>query len=182
MSDIFTRIEALFAERGEEQYGKERVTQRQHALQCAALAARAGAPDSLIAASLLHDLGHLLQDLGTDVRFRGVDDRHEQRAATWLEEAFADDVVGPVRLHVAAKRFLCATDPGYYELLSPASRTSLALQGGPFTPAQAAAFERAPYARDAALLRRWDDEAKDPTAQPPALQTYRALLERLALP
>jgi [1-hydroxy-2-(trimethylamino)ethyl]phosphonate dioxygenase len=182
MSAIYERIERLFAERGEDQYGKERVTQRQHALQCAALAACAGASPALIVASLLHDVGHLMHDLGTDARARGVDDRHETRAAAWLEESFADDVVGPVRLHVAAKRWLCATDPSYFEVLSPASRISLELQGGPFTPMQAAAFERAPYARDAARLRRWDDEAKDPFAQPPALESYRSLIERLALP
>lgn len=180
MTAVYERIERLFAERGEGQYGKERVTQRAHALQCAALAVRDGASEALVVAALLHDVGHLLHDLGTDARTRGVDDHHETRAAEWLAESFAEDVVAPIRLHVAAKRWLCATDPGYYAILSPASRRSLELQGGPFTPAQAEAFARALHAHDAARLRRWDDEAKDPAAVPPALETYRSLIERLA--
>jgi [1-hydroxy-2-(trimethylamino)ethyl]phosphonate dioxygenase len=181
MSEIFARIERLFAERGEGQYGKERVTQRAHALQCAALAANEGAAEPLVVAALLHDLGHLLHDLGTDARTRGVDDHHETRAAEWLAASFGEDVVVPVRLHVAAKRWLCAADPGYFEILSPASRRSLELQGGPLPPAQAAAVAKAPYALEASRLRRWDDQAKDPAATPPPLDAYRPLIERLAI-
>jgi [1-hydroxy-2-(trimethylamino)ethyl]phosphonate dioxygenase len=180
MTPVFERIAALFAERGEGQYGSERVTQRAHALQCAALAAREGAADALIVAALLHDVGHLVHDLGTDARTRGVDDKHETRAAEWLAGAFGEEVVAPVRLHVAAKRWLCAVDPAYYAILSPASRRSLELQGGPFTAAQAEAFASAQHAEDAAQLRRWDDAAKDPVAVPPPLETYRPLVERLA--
>ena len=181
MSEIFERIERLFAERGEGQYGKERVTQRAHALQCAALAASEGCAEPLVVAALLHDVGHLLHDLGTDARTRGVDDRHETRAAEWLAVWFGEDVVAPVRLHVPAKRWLCVADPAYYEILSPASRRSLKLQGGPFTPEQAAAFSKAPYAVEAASLRRWDDRAKDPAVVPPPLEAYRPLIERLAI-
>jgi phosphonate degradation associated HDIG domain protein len=180
VTPAFERIAALFDERGEGQYGSERVTQRAHALQCASIAAREGATDALIVAALLHDVGHLVHDLGTDARRRGVDDEHEKRAADWLADAFGGEVVAPVRLHVAAKRWLCAVDPAYYEILSPASRRSLELQGGPFTATQAEAFGRAAHAQDAARLRRWDDAAKDPAATPPPLETYRPLVERLA--
>jgi gamma-butyrobetaine dioxygenase len=89
-------------------------------------------------------------------------------------------VTEPVRLHVAAKRYLCATEPGYFARLSPESVRTLALQGGPMTSEQAAAFETLPRARDAVAVRRWDDEAKDPAVTPPAFAYFAPLLQDLA--
>jgi phosphonate degradation associated HDIG domain protein len=152
-------ILALFRLRGGERYG-ERVTQLDHALQCASLAAEAGVADSLVAAALLHDYGHLIDDRGHMAERDGLDGEHEAVGARALGAWFGPDVTEPVALHVAAKRYLCATSPGYLEALSPASRLSLDLQGGAFTPAEAAAFAAQPFADDAVRLRRWDDWGK----------------------
>ena len=151
---------ALFAMHGASEYGGEAVTQEEHALQCAELAAADGAPATLIAAALLHDIGHLLHDLPADAPERGIDDLHEALGGRWLESRFVPAVTEPVRLHVAAKRYLCATEPAYEAALSAPSRVSLGLQGGPFTPDEVAAFEQNPYFRDALRLRRWDDTGK----------------------
>ena len=150
----------LFATHGSSEYGGENVTQEEHALQCAELAAADGAPATLIAAALLHDIGHLLHDLPADAPERGIDDLHEALGGRWLESRFVPAVTEPVRLHVAAKRYLCATEPAYEAALSEPSRVSLGLQGGPFTPDEVAAFEMNPFWRDALRLRRWDDTGK----------------------
>jgi gamma-butyrobetaine dioxygenase len=163
---------ALFGRKGGEPYG-ERVTQAAHALQAAALAEAEGATPALVAAALLHDVGHFLAKPGDG------DDRHEDIGAGILMKLFGPAVAEPVRLHVAAKRFLCATEPGYFATLSSASVASLAQQGDPFTPGEAAAFERRPHAADAVRLRRWDDLAKVPDAPTKNLAAYAPLLERL---
>jgi gamma-butyrobetaine dioxygenase len=163
---------ALFERKGSEPYG-EFVTQAAHALQSAALAEAEDAAPALIAAALLHDVGHFLAKPGDG------DDRHEDIGAGVLAKLFGPAVAEPVRLHVAAKRFLCATEPGYFATLSPASVASLARQGGPFTPDEAAAFERNPHAADALRLRRWDDLAKVPGAPTKDLAAYAPLLARL---
>src|SRR6516225_6317978 len=116
----------------------EPVSQTEHALQTAWAAEQAGAASALIAAALLHDIGHLLHDLPEDCAHHGIDDAHEVRGARWLVQHFGPDVTEPVRLHVPAKRYLCSTDPAYRSQLSEASELSLKLQGGPFTPAEVA--------------------------------------------
>jgi predicted HD phosphohydrolase len=124
----------------------------------------------LVAAALLHDVGHLRGE---------TDARHGTGGAHWLSQWFGPAVTEPVRLHVAAKRYLCAAEPGYSGLLSPESVRTLAVQGGPMTPEQAAAFEALPYARDAVAVRRWDDEAKDPEVTPPGFDHFKPLLGTL---
>lgn len=151
-------LERLYAERGGEAYGED-VTQTEHALQCAALAQAAGAAPSLVAAALLHDVGHLLAGEGQPTQSE-TDDRHEVVGAQALKGLFGEAVRAPIALHVAAKRWLCLREPGYLDSLSPASRTSLVQQGGPFQSSGAEAFERRRYWRDAVALRRYDDEAK----------------------
>lgn len=168
-----------FAEQGRRQYFGEPVSTAEHSLQTAALAERAGASEALIAAALLHDLGHLLHEEGEDCAGRGIDDRHEALGADWLEPRFGPAVAGPVRLHVEAKRFLCAVDGRYRARLSEASIQSLGLQGGPLEPDAAEAFRALAWADEARRLRRWDDAAKVPDARTPALESYRPLLERL---
>ena len=160
-------IAELFAGPGARDYLGEAVTIGVHMRQAGALAAAAGASAPLVAAALLHDVGHLRQE---------TDDRHGDAGARWLSQWFGGKVTEPVRLHVAAKRYLCATEPGYLGLLSPESVRTLALQGGPMTPGQAAAFEALPFARDAVAVRRWDDEAKDPAVTPPAFAHFEPLL------
>jgi len=161
-------IEALFAERGSEQYAGEPVTQLQHALQCALRAEEEGSDDALVTAALLHDLGHLLHDFGATPTLQGLDDLHQYRALPFLRGLFDARVLEPIRLHVDAKRYLCATQPSYYEALSEDSKRSLALQGGVFYAQQAHEFMQRPGAADAVRVRVWDDLAKvDGLATPP---------------
>ena len=180
--DAIDRLLQLMEREGSAWYGRERVTQLAHSLQTARLAEGEGAPPALVAAALLHDVGHLLaKDRPALGEQREVDDRHEFIAGGYLERIFGPDVAQPVRLHVEAKRYLCAVDPDYHATLSPASVRSLGLQGGICRPEQAEAFRGQPYAEDAIRLRRWDDMAKDPDAKTPPLETYAALLRGLAL-
>jgi gamma-butyrobetaine dioxygenase len=173
MSQLDTLFDA-FDRLGAEPYGEE-VSQRSHMLQTAALAVADGAPDALVAAALLHDVGHFAGPPSTPEPVP-----HEALGVEWLRPLFGPQVWRPVGLHVAAKRYLCATSPGYLEQLSAASQRSLIEQGGAFTPAQAERFIAAPYAQDAVRLRLYDDAAKVPDAKTPPLDSYRELLERLA--
>jgi phosphonate degradation associated HDIG domain protein len=171
------RIFERFDRHGGRDYGSERVQQLEHALQCAALAEAEGAEAPLISAALLHDIGHLIHDLGAKPAERGIDDRHEALGEEWLRQWFGDDVTEPVRLHVPAKRYLTATDPGYLATLSPGSVRSLELQGGPFSAADAEAFIALPQAPAAVRLRRWDEAAKVPGKVTPDLAHFRRYLE-----
>ena len=169
-----TGIEAiaeLFAGPGARDYLGEPVTIGIHMRQAGALAEAAGAEQPLVAAALLHDIGHLRQE---------SDSRHGDAGAQWLSQWFGPAVTEPVRLHVAAKRYLCASEPGYFQRLSAESVRTLALQGGPMTADQVAAFEALPFARDAVAVRRWDDEAKDPAVTSPEFSHFEALLKALA--
>jgi len=177
MDRLVDRLIELLRIRGARQYGGERVSQCEHALQSALLATRENAPAALIAAALLHDIGHLLHEEGEQPALRGIDDRHETFGADYLLSAFGPAVAEPVRLHVPAKRYLCATDPFYFARLSPGSVRSLALQGGPFTAEQAAEFQTLPCAADAVRVRRWDEAAKVPGLPTPDLEHYRATLQ-----
>ncbi|MEZ5264430.1 MAG: HD domain-containing protein [Acidimicrobiales bacterium] len=161
----------------------EAVTQTEHALQCAALAVAAGADDALVAAALLHDVGHLLTVRDRAAGHRPSDDRrHEAVGAVHLATWFGPEVTRPVALHVAAKRYLCAVDDGYAATLSPASVHSLALQGGPMTAEQCEAFAASAGAEAAVALRRWDDLAKVPGLAVALLEEYAPLLAGLAAP
>ena len=174
-------IELVFARRGAEQYSGEPVTQLEHALQTAHLAEQSGADDALITAALLHDLGHLLQDLGDTPSLRGVDDVHQYAALPFLRGLFPDRVLGGISLHVDAKRYLCATRPGYHDALSDDSKRSLLLQGGMFSAEQADAFIARPGASEAVQLRIWDDLAKAADARTPPLAHFMASARRCAL-
>jgi gamma-butyrobetaine dioxygenase len=157
---------------GSDLYGGEPVTQLQHALQCAQLAENEGASPALITAALLHDVGHLLEDDFDDAPAHDEDRRHEELGDAFLSKWFGPDVTEPVRLHVAAKRYLCAVEPGYFDALSSMSRHSLMLQGGPMSEAEVAEFEANPYCKDAVRLRRWDDRGKDPNTKTATLGYY----------
>ena len=176
MDRIVDQLIELLHTKGTRQYGGEGVSQCEHALQTASLAVREDAPVALLAAALLHDVGHLLHQAGEQPALRGIDDQHEEMGAEYLLPAFGPAVAEPVRLHVPAKRYLCATDPGYFARLSPGSVRSLALQGGPFTPGEAAEFRALPFAADAIRVRQWDEAAKVPGLETPTLEQYRATL------
>ncbi len=173
-------VAALFAARGSAWYGGESVSQLQHALQAAWLAEQQAASSELIVAALLHDIGHLLFGGPDDSAAAGVDDRHETVAMKWLEQRqLPAAVVQPVRLHVAAKRYLCAVDEDYLNQLSPASRHSLQLQGGPMSSDEVKQFESHPYGADAVRLRKWDDEAKVVDLPTPPLNHFTDHLDRV---
>jgi len=139
------QIVRLLQEKGHSLYGGEEVTQLEHALQCATLAYNDAASPAMVTAALLHDIGHLLHHLPDNAPDDGIDDVHEVLADRFLKQYFGEDVCAPVRLHVAAKRYLCATNPVYLGMLSPTSQQSLALQGGPMTIQEAKAFLLDPY-------------------------------------
>jgi [1-hydroxy-2-(trimethylamino)ethyl]phosphonate dioxygenase len=134
----------------------------------------------LIAAALLHDIGHLLHKLPEDIADREIDGRHERVGAMWLTRYFPAPVTEPIRLHVEAKRYLCAMDSGYLRKLSAASIQSLALQGGPMSDEELQEFEASPYAGESLRLRQWDDLAKVAGLKAPGLQQYQPLLEKLS--
>jgi gamma-butyrobetaine dioxygenase len=196
------RIAELFASAGASDYLGEPVTVSEHLRQAGALAAASGAPAALVAAALLHDVGHLHDAVpsgdagyshgvghlresadrpttsGAEL-MAGRDNRHGEAGAAWLAPWFPPAVTEPVRLHVAAKRYLCAVEPDYFGRLSEASVYTLSVQGGPMTGGEARAFESQPYAADAVAVRRWDDLAKDPAVTAPAFGTFRPLLTSL---
>ena len=158
----------------------EDITQLDHALQTAALARSEGADDALVAAALLHDVGHLLDLAQHGQRSTSTEDLgHEGRGARYLAALFPPSVTGPIALHVRAKRYRCAVDPEYHDGLSDGSRASLVLQGGPMSVAEAQAFAASPASAAAVALRRWDDGGKVDGIEVPALDDYRPLLESL---
>ncbi|MBT5876319.1 MAG: HD domain-containing protein [Candidatus Latescibacteria bacterium] len=178
MKIVDTIIE-LFADKGNEAYLGEPVSQLEHALQTAYLADQEGASDILVAAALLHDIGHLLHGLPEHVADQGVDGHHEAVGDAWLSQFADEEVTEPMKLHVAAKRYLCASDPDYLNGLSPASVKSLELQGGPFSETEMRAFQENPFYEDALRLRRWDDHAKIEGLAVPDLESYRVRLNRV---
>lgn len=179
---ILDRLEQHFVRRGAEAYLGEPVTIAQHMLQCAALAQAEDASDALAAAALLHDIGHLAGEGGEYSPDDTMDRRHDVSGAALLQGHFPPLVVESVRLHVAAKRYLCAVDAAYYGKLSTASQHSLALQGGPFTPDEIAAFEAQPFHREAVRVRLWDDAGKIAGLRVASFADFRPLLERVISP
>jgi len=175
-TQVLSKVDSLFSERGGSEYYGESVTQLEHALQSAWLAEKDGQPPCVIAAALLHDVGHLLHDHGEDYLEKNIDDRHEDIAARFLAQAYGPTVTEPIRLHVPAKRYLAATRPGYRELLSPASTKSLELQGGPMSHEAVAAFEREPHFAVAATVREYDDRAKVVALETPSYAYFRKYL------
>jgi phosphonate degradation associated HDIG domain protein len=171
ITDLFTRL-------GDLRYGED-VTQMEHALQAAHHAKLDGASPALVAAALLHDIGHLMQKIGEDAADRGIDTRHEQIGAGYLARGFPLEVTEPIRLHVAAKRYRVAVDPAYASRLSHASRQSLALQGGPMSPEEIKVFLADPHAGAARKLRSYDEAGKDLEAEVAAFETYGDLLRDL---
>ncbi|MDX1934630.1 MAG: hypothetical protein SFU56_18680 [Capsulimonadales bacterium] len=191
MSDIYRQVEDLLTRFGSNAYVGEPVSQKEHALQSAYLAVKDGVSDTLVVAALLHDIGHLLMaDAdgilqvtdgadGEEKAAAGIDTRHEVLGRSWLSTHFPASVSEPVLLHVDAKRYLCAREPGYFETLSPASVRSLELQGGPMNADETAAFEQNPFHAEAVRLRHYDDLAKIPGLDVPDVEHYRERIERV---
>lgn len=178
---VVQQIISLYEEKGGREYEGEGVSQLEHALQAATHAERAGAPRELVCAALLHDIGHLLNDKGDTPTLRGVDDEHQNAALPFLRGCLPAAVVEPIRLHVDAKRYLCATRADYYGRLSEDSKRSLELQGGVFSAAEAERFIRQPHAAEAVKVRLWDDAAKARGAATPGLDHFVPLLREACL-
>lgn len=171
----------LFAERGAREYMGEAVTMSQHMEQSAACAVADGAPDSLVIAALLHDIGHFIGEHPIEALENGIDNTHEEAGAAYLESYFPASVTEPIRLHVAAKRYLCATDPEYLGRLSEASINSLKVQGGPMSRSEIDRFEMNPFHEQAVQLRLYDDDGKIAGLEIKPVTAYRATLESLLL-
>jgi len=171
----------LFARRGAEEYMGEPVSMAQHMEQTAACAVAEGASDDLVIASLLHDIGHLVGDFPIDSLENGIDNLHEEAGAELLEAFYPASVTEPIRLHVAAKKYLCAVDKQYLARLSAASVQSLLVQGGPMTEAEIETFESSPYHQSAIQVRRYDDDGKVAGLDINPVQNYRDKLRSLLL-
>jgi phosphonate degradation associated HDIG domain protein len=178
-TDIIDLIDDIFTRRGAEAYAGESLTVAEHMLQTAALAAGEGAPETLVAAALLHDIGHFTSEFGEYTPADTEDKHHDDAGAELLKTYFPPAVTECIRLHVAAKRYLCAIDPAYTKTLSHASKHSLALQGGPMSETEIAAFHEEPFHADAVKLRRWDDSGKIDGLPTTTFTTYKPLLHRL---
>ena len=186
------RVMAMLAEAGEHSYGGEAVTQLEHALQAATLAQLQGHDEEFVVACLLHDLGHLTDeaqevldvDAATDAdgslraRQRSEALEHGAEGAAFLEGVASERIRYLIAGHAAAKRYLCTTDPSYYDRLSPVSKRTMADQGGLMSPEEVASFAANPWAADLVALRRFDDAAKEPGMATPRLEAFRPLVER----
>jgi phosphonate degradation associated HDIG domain protein len=172
-------IADIFERRGAESYLGEAVTMSQHMLQAAQLAESEGAGDDLIAAALLHDIGHYTSEFGPYSPADTRDNHHDAAGARVLEPFFPPLVTQAVKLHVAAKRYLCAVDPVYWNTLSAASKHTLQLQGGPMNADEVAAFRAQPFHEEAVRVRRWDDLGKDPVVNTPGFAHYVPVLRRV---
>lgn len=175
---IVAFIADIFARRGAESYLGEQVTMSQHMLQAAFLAQEAGAGEDLIVAALLHDIGHFTNEFPDDALSKGVDNRHDAAGAAVLSAFFPATVTACVRHHVAAKRYLCATDAAYLDALSPASVHTLSLQGGPMSAAEQRDFAAIPGLEAILQVRRWDDLGKDANRATPSFEHFAPLLQR----
>lgn len=175
-------ILAIYTEQGSGAYLGEPVSVSEHALQSAYFAEAAGASGALVLAALLHDIGHLIEAAPDDINEWHSDAQHELTGCRWLAHRFGPAVYEPVRLHVPAKRYLCATEPAYAKALSPASVITLKLQGGLMSPVETQAFEAEPYWREALLVRRCDDQGKVQGLKTPGFEHYRSLIDRCAAP
>lgn len=175
---ILLEIQALLEQKANGQYGLTLINQQQHALQGAWLAEQEGHDDAMIVAALLHDIGHMVHDFGDEPADKGIDDRHEELGHEWLKSYFGPEVTEPIRLHVAAKRYLCAIEPDYFAKLSADSVKSLALQGGPMSPKEVQAFESLPHYRQAVQLRRYDERAKVKGLVTPSVAYFMPVVSR----
>ncbi len=178
LADIARRLDI----NGQHQYGLSDINQIQHGLQAAWLAEQAGDPPSLIAAALVHDIGHMVHALGENPAEHGIDDKHEELGHAFLVDRFGPEVTEPVRLHVAAKRYLCGKEADYFAKLSKDSVLSLSLQGGPMSADEIAAFERLPHWQDAVKLRRYDEGAKVKGLQTPPLAHFMPYIAQMLRP
>ncbi|WP_299377121.1 HD domain-containing protein [uncultured Kiloniella sp.] len=177
--NIVDFIGDIFHRRGADSYLGEDVTMSEHMLQGAQLAEKAGANDALIAAALLHDIGHYTNEFPDDALEKGINNHHDEAGAAVLEKFFPAVITECVRQHVAAKRYLCAKDEAYFSRLSDASIHTLNLQGGPMSEAEMQELEKNPHLKEIIQVRYWDDEGKNPAVTTPPYEHYAPILQRV---
>ncbi|WP_085907118.1 (R)-1-hydroxy-2-trimethylaminoethylphosphonate oxygenase [Kiloniella majae] len=177
--NIVDFIGDIFHRRGADSYLGEDVTMSEHMLQGAQLAEKTGATDALIAAALLHDIGHYTNEFPDDALEKGINNHHDEAGAAVLEKFFPPVITECVRQHVAAKRYLCAKDEAYFSRLSDASIHTLNLQGGPMSEAEMQELEQNPHLKEIIQVRYWDDEGKDPAVTTPPYEYYAPILQRV---
>ncbi len=178
-TNIVAFLADIFERRGGEEYLGEPVTMAEHMLQGATLAQQDGKSDLIIVSTLLHDIGHFTSEFGM-FRMDDTEDRHHEDAgAVILQEFFPTLVTDCVRFHVAAKRYLCATDPSYFDNLSEASVHSLNLQGGPMSKAEVRTFEANPNLKEIVAVRYLDDAGKHPNMKTPPFSHFAPMVQRI---
>ncbi len=177
--NIVAFIGDIFERRGADSYLGEQVTMSEHMLQGAELAELANASDEIIAAALLHDIGHYTNEFPDDALAQGIDNHHDEAGAAILSKFFPSVVTECVRCHVAAKRYLCATDKAYFGKLSEASVHTLSLQGGPMNDEEVKEFEKNPHLKEIVQVRYWDDQGKVPDHITPDFQHYAPMLQNV---
>lgn len=180
-NNIVDYIADIFSRRGAESYLGEEVSMAQHMLQTAQEAELARAGPELIVAALLHDIGHYANEIPDSVLMKGTDNYHEEAGANFLADYFSLSVTEPIRQHVAAKRYLCATDPEYFSRLSEASVYTLGVQGGPMSPDEVEEFERTPFLESCIKVRKWDEAGKDPNKKHPDFSYYQGLVQSMIM-
>lgn len=178
---IVAQIFRVFRERGHRHYG-ESVSEQEHALQTAEFARQYSEPDALVLSCLLHDYGHMLHDLGENIADQGVDARHEELGAWLLKDWFPEEILQPIRQHVASKRYLCWRNTQYRDGLSPSSQRSLQLQGGPMSEQEASEFEALPFFDQCVRLRLYDDMGKVPQMPTATIESYEPLIRQFLKP
>tara|TARA_B100000497_G_scaffold16773_1_gene19589 strand:+ start:276 stop:869 length:594 start_codon:yes stop_codon:yes gene_type:complete len=177
--NIVDFIGSIFERRGGEEYLGEPVTMGQHMLQGATLAEKNEELDEIVVGTLLHDIGHFTSEFGTFSMDDTEDRYHENAGAAVLEKFFPRVITDCCRYHVAAKRYLCATDPLYFNKLSDASVHSLNLQGGPMSETEVKEFERNPNLKKILTVRLYDDAGKIPDMDTPSFWHFAPLVQKM---
>ncbi len=177
--NIVDFLAGIFESRGGEEYLGEAVTMAEHMLQGATLAEQAGNDEVIIVAALLHDIGHFTSEFGTFSIDDTEDRHHEEAGAEVLQHFFPSVVTDCVRYHVAAKRYLCATRPDYFNRLSQASVHSLELQGGPMDDKEVADFEKNPNLEKIIQVRYLDDAGKRDDMTTPPFSHFAPMVQRV---
>lgn len=177
--NIVDFIGSIFERRGGEEYLGEPVTMGQHMLQGATLAEQNEELDEIVVGALLHDIGHFTSEFGTFSMDDTEDRYHENAGAAVLEKFFPRVITDCCRYHVAAKRYLCATDPLYFNKLSDASVHSLNLQGGPMSETEVREFKRNPNLKKILTVRLYDDAGKIPDMDTPSFWHFAPLVQKM---
>lgn len=172
-------IGSIFDRRGGEEYLGEPVNMGQHMLQGATIAEQQGQPEEIIIGALLHDIGHFTSEFGTFTIEDTEDRHHEDAGAKVLERFFSKVITDCVRYHVAAKRYLCATKPEYFESLSEASIHSLHLQGGPMNDMEVVEFKKNPNLDQIIAVRYLDDAGKNADMVTPDYWYFAPMVRRM---